>query len=184
MDEFELAYESQAGAAELLTKLGALEELRDAVLQHCRETAPAPPYKPQRIKQLLKPAGWIPEVRVPPLSNAYDALPVNDRYDLWKVFKADGYNVAVGLEMEKWEVWHDLLKFRRGFDRGQLVAGIILHDNPANLRYVYDHLRLVAHRLFADIPILFAAPKGGHLPNADARAQRKYRSYPMPDDQP
>lgn len=183
MDEFELAYESQAGAAEILSGLGALGELRDAVLQHCRQTAPTPPYKPQRIKQLMKPAAWIPEVRVPPLSKAYDALPVNDRYDLWKVFETGGHNVGVGLEMEKWEVWHDLLKFRRGFDRGQIIAAIILHDNPANLRYVYDHLRLVAHRLFADIPILFAAPKGGHLPHAPEPTARKYRPYRMPDDE-
>jgi hypothetical protein len=183
MVEFELAYESQAGAAQLLTKLGALGELRDAVLQHCRETSPSPPYKPERIKQLMKPAGWVPEVRVPPLSSAYDALPINDRYDLWKVFETNRREVGVGIEIEKWEVWHDLLKFRRGYDRGQIVAGIILHDNPANLHYVYDHLRLVALRLFADIPILFAAPKGGDLLSAKESAGPKYQPYLMPGDE-
>jgi hypothetical protein len=101
---------------------------------------------------------------VPPLNPAYDPLPVNDRYDLWKAFDAEGETVGTGLEIEKWEVWNDLLKFRRGFDRGQIAAGIILRDNPANLRYVFDHLRLMTDAMFADVSILYAAPKGGGLP--------------------
>lgn len=182
MHQFELAYESQAGAEEILTQLGAVGELRDAVLQHCRETAPAPPYRPQRIKQLMKPSGWVPEVRVPPLMQAYDTLPVNDRYDLWKTFCAGGGSIGVGLEIERWAIWTDLLKFRRGLARGQIAAAIILHDNPANLRYVYEHLRLMADPLFADIPILFAAPKGGDLPQTYNATKSKYRPYRMPGD--
>ena len=46
------------------------------------------------------------------------------------------------------EVWTDLLKFRRGIQRHQIAVGVILHDNPANLYYVYHHLRLISEPLF------------------------------------
>ncbi len=87
---------------------------------------------------------------MPPFGPQYDNLPINDRYDLWKSFELDGgARIGVAIEMERWEVWTDLLKFRRGIQRHQIAVGVILHDNPANLYYVYHHLRLISEPLLA-----------------------------------
>ena len=84
-------------------------------------------------------------MRVPSFEPQYDDLPINDRYDLWKSFELDGgAQIGVAIEMERWEVWTDLLKFRRGIQRRQIAVGVILHDNSANLHYVYHHLRLIS----------------------------------------
>ena len=49
-------------------------------------------------------------MRVPPFGPQYDNLPINDRYDLWKSFELDGgARIGVAIEMERWEVWTDLL---------------------------------------------------------------------------
>ena len=113
-----LAVRSQAGAEEILHDLGALDEIRDAVLGHCEEYRPAPPYKPQLLKERLKRHGWIPEVRVPPFNPKLDDLPIYERYDMLKFFPRDGGEVGVAIEMDNWMVHRDLLKFRRGFKRG------------------------------------------------------------------
>lgn len=121
---------------------------------------------PQEIKNHLKPLGWTPEVRVPPFHVRYDDLRINDRYDLWKSFELDGARIGVAIEIERWEVWNDLLKFRRGIQRGQIAAGVILHDSLESLTYVFEHLRLVSEPLFSELPILFVAPAGEGLKNA------------------
>jgi len=130
---YRLLYKDQAGARKVLSRCGALREIRNAVLAHCAAHAPSPPYKPQEIKKRLRPMGWIPEVRVPPFDPRHDKLPINDRYDLWKPFDLDDKRVGVAIEMERWEVWNDLLKFRRGMQRGQSAVGVILHDHPQTL---------------------------------------------------
>ena len=182
MSEFELVCRSQAGADVLLRELGALDQLRDAVVSYCVDSGvPAPPYKPQEIKKRLRVHGWLPEVRVPPLNPKHDQLPVNDRYDLWKDFAAPGEHVGVAIEIERWAIWNDLLKFRRGLNRGQIRAGIVLHDHPQHLDYVFNHLRLMVEPVFDDIPILFAAPSGGALPEPYER-KRNYQPYRMPSE--
>ena len=54
-----------------------------------------------------------PEPRVPPYSPAHDDLPINERYDALAFFERDGEEVGVAVEMEDWEIYNDLLKFRR-----------------------------------------------------------------------
>lgn len=154
----------QAGAEALLDELGALQEIRDAVVAHCEAHAPAPPYKPQEIKRRLAAAGWQPEKRVPSFSPDWDHLRGNERYDLYKGFqRPHGSDAGVAIEIERWEIQNDLLKFRRGFARGLVVAGVILHDGPGHLRYCFEHLRHVNEPLFSDLPILFCAPSGPGL---------------------
>ncbi len=86
-------------------------------------------------------------MRVPPFGPQYDNLPINDRYDLWKSFELDGgARIGVAIEMERWEVWTDLLKFRRGIQRHQIAVGVILHDNPANLYYVLSEAAIAWRR--------------------------------------
>ncbi len=107
---YRLRVEDQAGAADTLRHVGALTEIEQAVVAHCEEHAPKPPYRPQEIKKRLAPS-WRPEVRVPPFEPQYDDLPINDRYDLWKSFELDGgAQIGVAIEMERWEVWTDLLR--------------------------------------------------------------------------
>jgi hypothetical protein len=161
---YRLERRDQAGAETILSEVGALQEIADAVIAHCEAHAPAPPYKPQEIKKRLAPLGWVPEVRVPPFDPQHDRLPINERYDLYKVFqRANGASVAVAIEIEQWQVWNDLLKFRRGLQRRQIAAGLVLHDNVSNLNYVYEHLRLVSEPLFGELPVLYAAPAGPGL---------------------
>ncbi len=124
-DSYELVVRSQAGALELLTSLGALGEIREAVLGHCKEHRPMPPYRPQLLKARLRIHGWMSEVRVPPLDPAFDDAAINERYDMLKFFAADGDEVGVAIEMDNWMVHRDLLKFRRGFGRGQSAVGVI-----------------------------------------------------------
>jgi hypothetical protein len=113
----------------------------------------------------------------------YDNLPINDRYDLWKSFELDGgARIGVAIEMERWEVWTDLLKFRRGIQRHQIAVGVILHDNPANLYYVYHHLRLISEPLFSALPVVFAAPEGEGLETAAPPSNRRFAPYRMPND--
>lgn len=179
-DSYELVIRDQAGARELLDALGALHELEEAVVTHCVDHAPKPPYRPQEIKKRLEPAGWLPEVRVPPFEAEHDELPIYDRYDAWKAFSLGTDNVGVALEIERWEVWNDLLKFRRGIERGQIAAGVILHDNPESLEYVYNHLRMVSGALFAPLPVAFIAPRGPGLPEPNTKKRTKYAAYLMP----
>jgi hypothetical protein len=179
---YRLRVEDQAGARELLEKVGALAEIEQAVIAYCSAHAPNPPYRPQEIKAYLAPMGWIPEIRVPPFDAKYDGLPINDRYDIWKRFELDGEPVGVAIEMERWEVWTDLLKFRRGLSRGQIAVGLILHDCPANLAYVYQHLRLISEPLFGSLPIAFAAPEGEGLMMPHPPSGTHFAPYRMPHD--
>jgi hypothetical protein len=144
--------------------------------------APEPPYRPQEIKKRLAPAGWVPEVRVPPFDAQHDELPINERYDMWKPFELDGERIGVAVEMERWEVWNDLLKFRRGIERGQIAVGVILHDNPESLSYVYDHLRLISEPLFGMLPVAFVAPEGAGLKEPSTATVRQYAPYRMPNN--
>jgi hypothetical protein len=157
---YTLSTRSQNGAEELLDRLGALAEIRAAVIAHCDANAPAPLYKPQEIKRRLGPLGWRPELRVPAYSPDWDHLRGNERYDLCKQFDEDGETAGVAIEIEKWEIQNDLLKFRRGVQRGMIAAGVILHDGPRHLDYCFEHLRHVSEPLFGHIPILFCAPAG------------------------
>src|SRR5947209_14450095 len=88
-DAYELAVRSQAGAEELLAKLGVVDEIREAVLGHCEDQRPTPKYRPQLLKERLKRLGWIPEVRVPPFRPEMDDMPINERYDMLKFFESD-----------------------------------------------------------------------------------------------
>lgn len=179
---YRLRVEDQGGAADILRRIGALTEIEQAVVTHCKEHTPKPPYRPQEIKKRLAPS-WRPEVRVPPFEPQYDDLPINDRYDLWKSFELDGgTQIGVAIEMERWEVWTDLLKFRRGIQRRQIAVGVILHDNPANLHYVYHHLRLISEPLFSALPVMFAAPEGEGLETAAPPSSRRFAPYRMPND--
>jgi hypothetical protein len=161
---YSLLTRSQAGAEELLERVGALAEIRRAVVAHCEAHPPAPPYKPQEIKRRLVPFGWKPEMRVPTYAPAWDHLRGNERYDLCKRFELDGESVGVAIEIERWEIQNDLLKFRRGHHRGIIAAGVLLHDGPTNLAYCFEHLRHVSEPLFGHLPILFCAPTGPGLP--------------------
>lgn len=179
--EYSLLVRDHGGARQILEATGALAEIENAVLAHARATAPTPTYEPQAIKRLLAQHDWVPEARVPPYDEQYDDFPINDRYDLYKVFTHSGARVGIAIEMEKWEVWNDLLKFRRGLHRGQIAAGVLIHDNPQNLTYVFEHLRLVSEPLFGDLAILFAAPSGVGLPAPKSPSKKQYQPYLMPE---
>ena len=169
---YELILRSQAGAEELLRELGALVELNEAILGHCEANRPTPLYKPQEYKKRLAVHGWIPEARVPPYSPDHDGLPINERYDALKFFEWDGEEVGVALEMEDWAIYNDLLKFRRGHARGQIVAGVILQPHYATLRYCFEHMLKLNEPLVGHIPILFICPRG---PGLDEPAELKKR---------
>ena len=122
---YRLCIREHAGARGLLEEVGALPEIEAAILEHCRDAAPEPPrYAPQAIKGKLCGAGWLPEVRVPPMTKAHDARVMNDRYDAWKAFDRATGQIGVGLEIEHWEINNDLLKFlgASGADRSQSAS--------------------------------------------------------------
>jgi hypothetical protein len=168
-DPYELAVRSQAGAEELLKKLGALDEIRDAVLAHCEEYRPTPPYKPQLLKSRLNDQGWISEVRVPPYSSRLDGKPINERYDMLKFFVLGGREVGVAIEMDNWMVHRDLLKFRRGFRRGQIAAGVIIQPDYGETHYCFEHFRPLNEPLFGKIPIVYCCPRGPGLKEPTVR---------------
>ena len=67
-------------------RIGALDEITFAVLGHAYATAPKPTYRRrQSRKWLRKPRVGSAGSRVP-FDDRYDELPINDRYDLYKVF--------------------------------------------------------------------------------------------------
>jgi hypothetical protein len=166
LGDYSFCIREHAGAKALLEELGALAEIEAAILTHCRESAPSPPrYAPQAIKDLLKQSGWSPEVRVPPMTEAFDERPINDRYDAWKEFPSKRGNVGVGLEIEHWEINNDLLKFLRGQARGQIAAGVIIHADPREVAYAFEHCLRVAEPLWANLPVLLCAPDGPGLPD-------------------
>ena len=95
-----------------------------------RGDRPAPLYKPQEYKKRLAVHGWIPEPRVPPYSPAHDDLPINERYDALKFFERDDEELGVAIEMEDWEIYNYLLKFRRGYERADRVPASSSSHTP------------------------------------------------------
>lgn len=180
-EQYELVVRSQGGAEEFLEALGALREIEAAVMQHCRETAPTPTYQPQRIKELLKPQGWIPEVRVPPYDATQDELlTINERYDLFKIFEVGGTRVGVALEMNDWRVQGDLLKLRRGLARKQIRAGVILQPDYSTTHYTFEHVRHLNEPLFGELPIVYCSPRGAGLKEPSEGKKIKYKPYLFP----
>jgi|SRR5581483_3432571 len=177
---YELVVRSQAGAEQLLRDLGALAEIEEAVLGHCEAYRPEPPYKPQEYKKRLAAHGWLPEVRVPPYSPTHDNLPINERYDALKFFEVAGEEVGVAIEMEDWEIYNDLLKFRRGYERGQIGAGVILQPHYATLRYCYEHMLNLNEPFVGHIPILFVCARGPGLKEPVQPKSRTFSPYLMP----
>ena len=88
----------------------------------------------------------------------------------------------MAIEVERWEVAGDLLKFRRGIERGQIIVGVVLHDCPDTLEYVYQHVRLISGPLLSEIPVAFVAPEGEGLAEPRPPTQRHFARYPMPTD--
>ena len=170
----------QGQAESLLRAVGALQEIAEAVVSHCEANYPAPKYQPEAIKHLLRPHGWSTEVRVAPYDPAWDQLPINERYDAWKAFESDGEAVGVAVEMAPWDIWGDLLKFRRGLQRGQIHAGILLTDTPYHFKYVYEHRRHVSEPLFGEMPLLFLAPDGPGLRQPSNKKAPTYSAYRYP----
>jgi hypothetical protein len=180
MTPYEIVIHSQADAEELLRGLGALAEIEVALLGHCEAHRPKPPYKPQEYKKRLAAHGWIPEARVPPYSPEHDALPINERYDALKFFEHDGAEVGVALEMEDWEIYNDLLKFRRGHQRGQIVAGVILQPDYATLQYCFQHMLKLNEPLVGHIPIAFVCARGPGLKEPTDKKTPTYAPYRFP----
>jgi hypothetical protein len=179
---YRLCFRDHAGAVDLLRELGAFAEIEAAILRHCDDSAPdAPLYKPESIKKHLKADGWLGEVRVPPMTADHDDRPINDRYDAWKAFPRGDGRVGVGVEIEHWEINNDLLKFRRGLARGQIIAGVIIHADPSEVAYAFEHSLRVAEPLWAGLPVLFCSAEGPGLPEYGLSASSpKYASFVYP----
>lgn len=175
-----LTVREQAGALGLLEELGAMEEVAAAVIAHCEEFRPHPPYKPELLKRRLAAEGWIREPRVPPPSADLDGLPINDRYDALKFFRTGNGEVGVAIEMEGWEITNDLIKFWRGWTRGQIAVGILIQPDPGTMRYCFDQMRLLTEPLFGHLPIAFIAPDGPGLQQSISGKVRKDAPFPMP----
>jgi hypothetical protein len=175
-----LVVREQAGGLERLEELGAMDEIAGALIAHCDEFRPAPPYKPELLKARLAEVGWMRESRVPPPSADLDELPINDRYDALKFFRSGGSEVGVAIEMEGWEINNDLIKFWRGFTRGQIAVGVLVQPDPATVRYCFDQMRLLTRPLFGHLPIVFIAPDGVGLKQSASGKPRKQAPFPMP----
>lgn len=180
LTRYEVVIRSQAGAEELLRELGALAEIEEALIGHCEDHRPDPLYKPQEYKKRLAVHGWIPEARVPPYTREHDSRPINERYDALKFYAHNGKEVGVALEMEGWEIYNDLLKFRRGHHRGQIAAGVILQPNYATLHYCFEHMRHLNEPLVGHIPILFVAPRGPGLKEWTESKKLNFKPYRFP----
>jgi hypothetical protein len=178
---YELVVRSQAGAEDLLRDIGALAQIEEALLGHCEANRPEPLYRPQEYKKRLAVHGWIPEARVPPYSAEHDDLPINERYDALKFFAQDGEEIGVALEMEGWEIYNDLLKFRRGHARGQIAAGVILQPDYATLHYCFEHMRHLNEPLVGHIPILFVCARGPGLKEWTEPKRRTLTPYRFPN---
>jgi hypothetical protein len=101
------------------------------------------------------------EVRVPPFTSEYDDMAINERHDALKLFDVDGNRqVGVAIEMDNWMVHRDLLKFRRGVHRGQIVAAVIIQPNYRETHYCYEHFRHINEPLFGDLPVVYGCPRG------------------------
>jgi hypothetical protein len=81
----------------------------------------------------------MPEIRVPPYGSEQDDWAINERYDAFKFFEESGRQVGVAIEMEGWQINNDLLKFPRGFSRGQICAGVLLQPDLKESRQRAAH---------------------------------------------
>jgi hypothetical protein len=77
-----------------------------------------------------------------------------------KFFSFHGTEVGVAIEMDHWMVHRDLLKFRRGVKRGQIIAGAIIQPNYRETFYCFEHFRYLNEPLFGEIPIVYCCPRG------------------------
>jgi hypothetical protein len=177
---YELVIRSQSGAEALLQDLGALAEIEEAILGHCEANRPKPLYRPQEYKKRLAVHGWIPEPRVPPYSPAHDHLPINERYDAIKFFDHGDQQLGVAIEMEDWQIYNDLLKFRRGYERGQIGAGVILQQHFATLNYCFEHMLKLNEPLVGHIPILFVCARGPGLKDPVAPQVKTFSPFLFP----
>src|SRR5205807_106571 len=141
---------------------------------------PEPPYRPELLKGRLENQGWLREPRVPPPDPHLDALPINDRYDALKFLPRKGHDVGVAVEIEPWQINNDLIKFWRGYARGQIAVGVLVQPDPATVRYCFDQMRLMTEPLFGHIPIAFLAPDGPGLERSITAKKRTYAPFPMP----
>ena len=82
--------------------------------------------------------------------------------------------------MEDWEIYNDLLKFRRGHARGQMVAVVILQPHFATLRYCFEHMRYLNEPLVGHIPILFVCARGPGLQEPTQPKKRTLTPYRFP----
>jgi hypothetical protein len=117
---------------------------------------------------------------VPPYSPEFDDWPINERYDAFKFFIRGGAQIGVAIEMEGWEINNDLLKFRRGFHRGQVGVGVLLQPHYYDLYYCFEHKRHVNEPLFGEIPIAFVCPRGPGLQEPQTVKTPKYAPYVLP----
>jgi hypothetical protein len=176
-----LIVREQSGAIAILEQLGAMEEIADAITDHCEQFRPDPPYKPELLKARLAERGWLREQRVPPPSPELDHLPINDRYDALKFFPLAEGEAGVAIEIEGWEISNDLLKFWRGHTRGQIVVGVLVQPDPGTVRYCFEQMRLLTEPLFRTVPVAYFAPDGPGLKQSTrGTRQPKYASFPMP----
>jgi hypothetical protein len=116
------------------------------------------------------------------MTEEYDTRRINDRYDAWKAFHHEGRAVGVALEIERWQINNDLLKFVRGQARQQMAVGVILHADPAEVAYSYEHSIRMAAPLWQELPLVLCSPDGPGLPPyglpvVKASQQRPFR-YP------
>jgi hypothetical protein len=169
----------QSGALRILEELGAMDEIAGAVIGHCEQFRPEPPYKPELLKGRLAEQGWLREVRVPPPSPDLDELPINDRYDALKFFRRGAHEVGVAVEIEGWEISNDLIKCWRGHTRRQIAVGVLVQPDPGTARYCFEQMRLLTKPLFGHVPIAFLAPDGPGLVQSVSSKERKYAPFPM-----
>jgi hypothetical protein len=118
-------------------------------------------------------------VRVPPFSPEQDVKAINERYDMLKFFDVASAEVGVAIEMDNWMVHRDLLKFRRGVERGQIVAGIVIQPDYYDTHYCFEHFLYVNEPLFGELPVVYCCPRGPGLREPKVRT-RKYGPYLMP----
>ena len=157
-----------------------MEEIAGAVIAHCEEFRPDPPYKPKLLQKRLADQGWMTEARVPPPSADLDELPINEKYDALKFFRTGTSEVGIAIEIERWEITNDLIKFWRGFTRGQIAAGVLIQEDPGTVHYCFDQMRLLTEPLFGHLPIAFLAPDGPGLMQSISGKVVKYAPFPMP----
>jgi len=122
---------------------GVLDQLCSALLAYANKPGRTKTYEPEAVKRLLKQSDptWKSEVRVPPYDSQYDNLPINERFDLFRVVSDDhGSTYGVGVEIEQWEIQNDLLKIRRAIQRRQIGVGAVILGSASNLDYVVSHL--------------------------------------------